>query len=132
MLNLFPIQFLAPLAYTLLRLCAGALLIRIGVRRIKNRSQKKASLETKNLSTTPFVFIVIGLIEIVSGALFILGLYTQLAALLVLLISGMQVLFPRALWNPGIPSRIFYLLLFFVSLSLFITGAGILAFDLPI
>jgi hypothetical protein len=34
--------------------------------------------------------------------------------------------------HPSIPTKLFYVLLFAASVSLFITGAGVFAFDLPI
>ncbi len=131
MLNLFPIQFLAPLAYTLLRVCVGALLIRLGFIRIRHRTPSSLVVAPK-VSFPPSVLLIVGLLEIVAGAFFFVGLYTQVVALVTLLFSAMHLVFPKRLRGQGIPSRIFFVLLFFVSLSLFITGAGAFAFDLPI
>ena len=132
MLNVFPIQFLAPLAYTLLRVCAGVLLIRLGILRIKYRAPATTLVVTETSSASSFILLVVGLLEIVTGILLFIGLYTQIAALMSLFFSFLHVLFPKQLSGKGIPSRVFFVLLFFVSLSLLITGAGAFAFDLPI
>jgi len=132
MLNLFPIQFLAPLAYMLLRLCVGLILVRLGITHIHNRRPATTLIVEKTASVPPFIFLCIGLLEIIAGVLIFLGLYTQLGALIVLALSAMQLAFSKRLFTNKTPSRVFYVLLFFVSLSLFITGAGAFAFDLPI
>ncbi len=134
MLNPFPIQFLAMLAYALLRLCVGFLFFRAGLRHIKNRQQL-----TEPLAHT-FPFFPFGrtalwmtvITELMVGSMFFLGLYTQIAAII-----SMAFCLKFAIWNRRLPSeffegRSFYTLLFFASLSLFITGAGAFAFDLPI
>lgn len=131
MLNIFPIQFLAPLAYTLLRVAVGVLLIRIGIIRIKHRTPNSLIVATK-VSFPPSILLIVGFLEIIAGAFLFVGLYTQIAALITLFFSFLHVLFPKRLSGTGIPPRIFFVLLFFVSLSLFITGAGAFAFDLPI
>lgn len=131
MLNFFPIQFLAPIAATLLRICIGFFLIRIGRRRIANRTPTSLVIAP---STTyrPGILLCIGILEIVAGVSFIVGAGTQLAALFTLVLSLLHILRPRRLIGPGIPERSFFVLLFFVSLSLLITGAGAFAVDLPI
>ncbi len=132
MLNLFPIQFLAPIAYFLLRICLGAIALRLGFRHIHNHPTLK---ERFTFGLFPFpatLVIVMGLVEILCGTLLVLGLYTQVAALaLAILAIKMLVLYTK-LSHPLIPSRMVYTLILFASISLFITGAGILAFDLPI
>ncbi len=77
------------------------------------------------------LFIIAGL-EIVIGVLFILGAFTQYAALISMTIAGTAVLWQRKLITLFPAGRLFYILLWGASLSLFVTGAGALAFDLPI
>jgi uncharacterized membrane protein YphA (DoxX/SURF4 family) len=130
MLNLFPIQFLAPLAYTLLRICVGIILIRLGIKRIRNRVPQSTLVVGEVAKRSHFSILIIGTGEIIAGTLITLGLFTQAGALIALTIA---ILHMRQSPNtePSLP-RVFYVLLFFASLSLFITGAGIFAFDLPI
>ena len=73
-----------------------------------------------------------GLFEIIIGTLFTLGFLTQVAALLAIFLSVKILIMYRHFIHPLIPQRLFYILLLAISFSLFITGAGIFAFDLPI
>jgi uncharacterized membrane protein YphA (DoxX/SURF4 family) len=69
-------------------------------------------------------------LEIVVGALLFVGAYTQIAALGSLTLSlFMLFISPK---SDAFPTSSFYLVALFASLSLFITGAGAFAFDLPI
>ncbi len=132
MLNLFPIQFLAPLAYALLRICVGVIFAYLGYSHIKARE------ELKNVFTLPilpfglFFAWYVGIMEVIIGVLFIIGLFTQVAALLAILYTLKLVVLRKRFTHPLLPHGLFLALLFTASLSLFITGAGILAFDLPI
>lgn len=132
MLNLFPIQFLAPFAYFLLRVCVGFILIRLGVTHIRNRQVLK---DIFSFGIFPYGFFFVwylGIVEIIIGTLFLVGFLTQLAALLSMVLSLKFTVMYKRFTHPLIPSRLSYVLLFFISLSLLITGAGIFAFDLPI
>ncbi len=132
MLNPFPIQFLALLAYLLLRVFVGAILLYLGIRHWQTRHTLK---ETLVLPWWPFgttTTLVLIIAELVLGTLFILGAYTQYAALITMLICLDFMLFRHRFTHETLPARIFYVLLFGCALSLFITGAGALAFDLPI
>ena len=73
-----------------------------------------------------------GLIEGLAGILLIIGLWTQVAALVaaidmiaLLIERGMK----KALFTDGVN---YYLILLVMALSLLVTGAGFLAFDLPL
>jgi hypothetical protein len=66
-----------------------------------------------------------------AGLLFV-GLWTQAAAIVGILLSLKHGLAPRK-YSAIIPlSRAAFLLLFVICLSLLVTGAGALAFDLPL
>lgn len=132
MLNPFPIQFLALFAYFILRFFVGAILIYLGFSHLRARHELK---EVLRLSWWPFgkisTFLLITA-ELFLGTLILAGAFTQFA---VLILMGLciEMLFLRNHFNhPSIPPKIFYLLLLAASLSLFITGAGALAVDLPI
>ncbi len=132
MLNIFPIQFLAPLAYTILRVCIGLIFLYLGRSHIKNRSILKDVFTLPIFPFGLFFTWYIALAEIIIGVLFILGLFTQVAALLAILYALKLIVLYKRFSHPLVPTRPVLLLLFAASLSLFITGAGAFAFDLPI
>ena len=132
MLNLFPIQFLAPFAYLLLRVCIGFILIRFGVIHIRNRKVLAPIFSLRLLPFGNFFAWYLGIMEIFLGCMFIAGFLTHLAALYTVLMSLKFLIMHRRFTPPLIPSRLVYVLFLFISLSLFITGAGVFAFDLPI
>ena len=132
MLNPFPIQFLALLAYLVLRVITGLVFFILGYRHFRARKELTQILTLPIfpfgvITTTVFI-----LTELVVGTLFILGLYTQIAALLVIVMSLKMIVLRPIFSHVSIPSRLMYLLLFAIGCSLFITGAGAFAFDLPI
>lgn len=130
MLNPFPIQYLAVLAYFLLRITVGFILIRSGVRLFHTITPL---MITSYHTPLPFVYVrAFALGEIMLGILFVVGAYTQIAALMTSLavctLFAAHRLFPAYF----IPSKSFLILFFAVLGSLFITGGGALSFDLPI
>ena len=132
MLNPFPTQWLALLAYFILRFFVGGVLLYLGFNHLKYQSELKHILK---LSWWPFgTFSAAALIlaEIVLSAMFIFGFFTQYAAI-ALSIMCLEMIILRGIFDHhSIPTRIFYTLLLGCSISLFITGAGVLAFDLPL
>lgn len=132
MLNIFPIQFLAPLAYTILRVCIGLIFIYLGRSHIKARGTLKDVFQLPIFPYGLFFTWYISIAEIVIGILFILGLFTQIASLLAMLYTLKLIILHKRFSHPLIPNRLFLIMLFAASLSLFITGAGAFAFDLPI
>ena len=132
MLNIFPVQFLAPLAYMILRVVLGLIFIHFGRSHIKNRELTRDLFIYKQLPFRKFFTWYVAIIEIVVGLLFILGLFTQIAALVAMIYSFKFIVLHKHMPGSFLSSRIMYVLIFFTSLSLFITGAGAFAFDLPI
>lgn len=132
MLNIFPIQFLAPLAYTLLRVVLGFIFIRFGFIHITERDSLKHILTFSQLRFGLFFTWFLVFTELLIGILFLLGFLTQIAALLSIMLSIKMILLHKHFIHPCIPNKITYTLILFISLSLFITGAGYLAFDLPL
>ncbi len=132
MLNLFPIQFLALFAYLILRIFVACILIFLGAQHVRYRNELKHILQ---LSWFPFgtlVTTIFVVTEITLGLLIFVGAFTQIAMLLVGTMSLKMIFLRTYFHHHSIPSKIFYTLLFACSLSLFITGAGVLALDLPI
>lgn len=119
MLNPFPIQFLAPLTYFLLRVVLGFLIIRLGKRLLGQRPRTTTHTAVAG-------------IEIVVGSMLILGVYTQIAALVTMILTIPVLMRPHASFQTFQTSRSTALLMCVVAISLFITGAGAFAFDLPI
>ena len=133
MINPFPIIFLSQIAHAILRLFIGLLFISLGY---QHATSKKALLKT---AVTPFMprlasfftgYVVIA--EVVIGVMFITGFYTQIAAILSFLFSLKMLYFRRTFTYPLMPPSFFFILLIGVSVSLFITGAGVFAFDIPL
>lgn len=132
MLNPFPIQFLALFAYFLLRLCVGSVLIYLGLKHFSYREELRHVLTLSWFPFGRFTAYTFACAEILIGAFLIAGAYTQYAVLLLMLMSTKMLVMRSWFDHHSIPSKLFYFLLFGASLSLFITGAGVLAFDLPI
>jgi uncharacterized membrane protein YphA (DoxX/SURF4 family) len=73
-----------------------------------------------------------GVVELLLALLLIIGLYTQLAAVLNAAILVIKLAFKaksKALFTDGIN---YYILLLVMCLSLVVTGAGMFGFDLPL
>lgn len=132
MLNPFPIQFLSLFAYFILRVVIGLFFLILGHCHFKQRDSLSSALTLKIFPFGKIITLILILTEIIIGFLFILGLYTQIAALITLIMSFKMMLFRNKFNHPALPTRLTYLLLFAISFSLFITGAGVFAFDLPI
>ncbi len=119
MLSLFPhvlsYQLVAPI---LLRLTLGCILIIWAYPRFRDSHNPR--------------LVIRGVIEAVLGILLVIGLFTQLAALIsiiyfaILLIDKIKT---KAFFTSGVN---YYFLLFIISISLFLTGAGKIAFDMPL
>jgi uncharacterized membrane protein YphA (DoxX/SURF4 family) len=132
MLQIFPIQFLALLAYFILRIFVGGIVLYLGIIHIRHYH------EMKKIITVPwFPFpawstrVLIGTELIIASSL-LLGAYTQLGALLLTILSIKMLFFKRTWKHHTIPGYMTYILLIGCALSLCITGAGAFAFDLPI
>ncbi len=117
MLNPFPeLLYLTPLAPFLLRVLLGITFMYFGYERLAKSKTEKS----------------LAAVKILVGILFVIGLYTQVASLLALLILGfrlVQKIRHKAFLSAGVN---YYLILFVIALSLLFTGAGTWAFDLPL
>ena len=134
MLSLFPFLldfgFFAPF---LVRLVSGIIFATGGYATLFSRRKEIAEcIENQGLKPGYLFATLEGVVGLVGGILFIVGLWTQLAAiaLAVLAITQMIMKIRGASALPHHPS--YYLLLFAISLSLMVTGPGIFAFDLPL
>ncbi len=120
MLSVFPSllswQLVAPL---IMRLALGAIFIHWAYRSFKN---KNASAQKK----------AIGIVEGISGILLVIGLWTQVAALIAivyLLVGIYHKISKKAFLTDGVN---YYLVLLVIAVSIIVSGAGLIAFDLPL
>ena len=134
MLNPFPdllaYSILAPL---FLRLVLGLIFIDLGF--LKFRSEKQrwiTSFEALYLRPADLFVAVYGIIQIAGGLLLLIGLWTQMAALAFAILTGIELGIELSMREVLKRDITFYLLLFVISISLLLTGAGAYAFDIPL
>lgn len=120
--SLFPYLFtyeqVAPL---ILRLILGITLAYFGYRKMRERGTSSGSNS-----------VIYGAAEIVIGAFLVIGLFTQLAALInvvILIIKIGYKIRDKAFLTDGIN---YYLLLLTIAISVIFLGPGWFAFDLPL
>lgn len=114
-LSIFPqLFFLSLIAPLLLRLGVGILLILLGKERHK-----------KTYNWSVFIYII-------SGVLLVLGLYTQLAAIVGILVIGFDLYMDRKSGTVSMDRKILCVITIVILLSLLFTGPGLFAFDLPL
>ncbi len=136
MINPFPTVFLALIAYAILRVFIGAALLTLGLKHFRHSRPEL----TRIIATRfPFLSRLAGLIawkygvaEILIGLMFIAGFFTQIAAIIAAILSIKMLVFRKTFTYPLVPTPVFWFLTLGISISLFITGAGIFAFDIPI
>lgn len=134
MLNPFPellmYSFFGPL---ILRVVLSLIFIDLGF--LKFRGEKErwlASFEALGLRPTDlFVPLYAGL-QIMGGLLLLFGLWTQVAALVFIVSTGSELYVEWQARDILKRDMVFYLLVFVVSLSLLLTGAGAYAIDIPL
>lgn len=134
MLNTFPeLLYLTLLAPFLLRIALGLIVLWFGYAKLFSRSEAQLAAYTKlSLPQPKFWLAFFGTLEVVAGSLLIIGLFTQVTALVmsvVLMIAFVAKLRYEVLFSISIP---FLFLLLVVALSLVVTGAGAFAVDLPL
>ena len=121
-LSLFPSllswQLVSPL---LIRVVLGLTLAYMGYEKIKGRGTSSGSNSA-----------IYGIAEIVIAALLIVGLFTQLAALLSALSLVIKLVLKAKEGRFLSDGVNYYILLLVMSLSLMVTGPGFWAFDLPL
>lgn len=119
MLSLFPsLLMLEGFSPLLLRLTIGSVFIFWSYEKLKFRENTKSTS--------------IGVLELIIGTFLIVGFLTQLVALISAIILGIQIknkIQQKAFLSNGIN---YYLILFIISISILFSGAGFVAFDLPL
>ena len=134
MLNPFPalltFGFFAPL---LLRLALGVLFFDFGRHALtRGRAQHGLLFEALGLKQGTRYAVILGSVELIIAVMFIVGLYTQIAALIGLVLS-LAAYYLKGKHGMHIEHRrhLFFLTAV-ISLSLLLSGAGAVAFDLPL
>lgn len=132
MLNPFPIMWLSLFAYLFLRIMVAASLFTLGLRHARHSdalAKGFAGFINFFPTTTAWLFI---LIELSLASYILTGYSTQYACIVGMLFCVKLLIIRNRLHTSLLPSRHYYLILFGAFLSLFITGAGAVAFDLPL
>lgn len=134
MLNIFPelltYQLLSPF---ILRVVVGMLFISLGYLELTKEKERWLKVfELIRFRPARMWVKVFGAIEIAGGALLVIGLFTQGAALLFAIIGLAEAYIENR--APVVLKRniVFYILITAISLSLLFTGAGFFAVDMPL
>lgn len=134
MLNPFPeLLMYSLLGPFILRVLVGLIFIDLGL--LKFRSEKEswlASFEMLGLRPTDLFLPLYALLQIIGGILLIAGLWTQIAALAFALFTLIELYIEWQARDILKRDMVFYLLVFVISLSLLMTGAGAYAIDIPL
>lgn len=134
MLNPFPdLLTYSLLAPFILRVVAGLIFVNLGILAFKNEKERwLTSLSILRVPNPKLVLKIMGSIEIMAGAMLVLGFYTQIAALVLALLVFCETYVEYK--DPLILKRnfVFYIMLLAIVLSLLLSGAGAFAIDLPL
>jgi uncharacterized membrane protein YphA (DoxX/SURF4 family) len=122
------------LAPVVLRVTVGYLFVRMGhLHGFKLRGQYLGELRARwRPGFSKFFIWYLALFEIVVGLLLIIGLFTQVAALVGAIIALKLPFLKRMNLSLARESGSYYALLFVICISLVVTGAGAFAIDLPL
>lgn len=134
MTNPFPeLLTFSLLAPTLLRLTLGIFIILLGYTKFKNPHKGVADF-FEALGFKPSVYYVkaLAVTEIVMGVALFMGFLTQIAALIIAVITFVSFIITIRHPETGLEKSSLYALFFVISISLVLTGAGLLAIDLPL
>jgi uncharacterized membrane protein YphA (DoxX/SURF4 family) len=134
MLNPFPeLLMYSLLGPFILRVILGLIFIDLGL--LKFRGEKERWLTSFNalgLRPADLFLPLYALLQIAGGLLLLVGLWTQVAALAFVIFSGIELYIEWKARDILKRDIVFYLLVFVISLSLLLTGAGAYAIDIPL
>jgi uncharacterized membrane protein YphA (DoxX/SURF4 family) len=134
MLNPFPDLLVYSLvAPFIIRVVLGLIFIDLGILVFKGEKTRwKTSFTTLRIPRPEIAVKALGVIQVLGGAMILIGLYTQIAALILALLTFAEAYFEYR--DPTILKRslVFYVLIFASLLSLLFSGAGAFAFDIPL
>ncbi|MEK7642278.1 MAG: DoxX family protein [Patescibacteria group bacterium] len=134
MLNPFPeLLAFSLLGPFILRLVAGIVFVNLGRLSLKEESGRwLISLTALKIPRPDIATKILSILEIVGGLMLIVGLYTQISALVLSILVFAEAYIEYR--DPALLKRslVFYLLLLSINLSLLLSGAGAFAIDLPL
>jgi uncharacterized membrane protein YphA (DoxX/SURF4 family) len=134
MLNVFPeLLSFSLFAPFFLRVVLGIVFVNLGFLKFKlERDSWIRFFRLTPLKPAEFWVSFFALIQVVGGLMLIAGIYTQAVALVFAAITLIEIYVENR--EPVLLNRnlVFYILLFVISLSLLLTGAGFFAIDLPL
>jgi uncharacterized membrane protein YphA (DoxX/SURF4 family) len=134
MLNPFPdLLMFSLLGPTILRVLVGLIFIDLGF--LKFRGEKErwiTSFDTLGLRPADLFVSLYALLQIIGGVLLFIGLWTQVAALAFVIFTGIELSIEWRAREILRRDLVFYLLIFAITISLLITGAGAFAIDIPL
>jgi len=134
MLNPFPeLLVFSMMAPFILRVLLGIIFIDLGILKFKGeRLSWLSSFEALSLRPADLLLPIYALVQIVSGLLLLIGLWTQIAALVLVIFTGFELFIEWRAKDVLKRDLVFYLLVFAISVSLLLTGAGRYALDIPL
>lgn len=134
MLNPFPeLLTYSMLAPFILRVIVGLVFIDLGILIFKGEKQRWViSFKALQIPKPEIGVKILGVLEIVCGAIIFVGLYTQIGALILAVLTLIEGYLEYR--DPSILKRslLFYVMLCAILLSLLFSGAGAFAFDIPL
>lgn len=128
----FTYSALAPL---ILRLVLGVIFVRHGYPKLfKNFSGTVQFFESINIKPAKFFAVIVGISEFFGGLALILGIFTQIAALLIAAVMIVDAVYVKKIkFKKGlIDGYELDLILLAAALALVFLGPGVFAFDLPL
>ena len=134
MTNPFPeLLIFSLLAPTLLRLTLGVFIIALGRSKFKNENKGVANFfESLGFKPTKYYVQALAIAEIVMGVALFVGFLTQIAALIIAIITFVSLIVTIRHPETGLRKASEYTLFFVIAISLVFTGAGLIAIDLPL
>ena len=131
--NIFPALLLPPLAPLILRIVIGLIFIDLGFLKFRGEKQGwSTSFEALGLRPVDLFLPLYALLQIIGGILLLIGLWTQVAALAFVVFTGIELYVEWQAREILKRDMVFYILIFTISLSLLLTGAGAYAIDIPL
>ena len=134
MLNPFPeLLMYSLLGPFVLRVLVGLIFLDLGL--LKFRSEKErwvASFETLGLRPADLFVPLYAMLQVAGGILLLIGLWTQVAAMVLAAFTGIELYVEWQARDILKRDMVFYVLIFTISLSIVLTGAGAYAIDIPL
>lgn len=134
MLNPFPdLLIYSMFGPMLLRILVGIIFIDLGYLKFKSeRAVWESTFNTFGIRPADFFLPIYALLQIAGGIMLVAGAWTQVAALVLAIFTGIELAVEWKEKNILRRDLTFYILVFAICLSLLLTGAGAFAFDIPL